>query len=376
MKSYLVNASNLHVGGGVQVASSLIDELSRIDGVPATLSVLASDEVHLSLMRMNTDCSRFFSYEIFNTYGIAALWSRLGEKMRNFDVVYTVFGPLYFFGGRSINIVGFAQPWMIYSSKNLYRTMSFSSGVRARAKLFFQSLFFRLADRLVVELEHVKYGLISRGLFDGERIDVVHNCVSSLYFHPELWVDLSFDISPKKFSIGFVGRDYAHKNTNCLPIIKNFLVDLYGVDVDFYVTFNASEWAAKSDNFRDSVINAGELEVAQCPCFYQKMDAVIFPSLLECFSATPLEAMAMMKPLFASDRGFVRDVCGDFPFYFDPDNPREAADQIFAYLKNFAGRDKVRLAAACEHALNFSSAKKRAEDCFEIMCLAARSRGV
>jgi len=374
--TFLINSSNLHVGGGVQVAVSLIDELSRMNDLPVGLSILVSDEVHANLQNMNSDCSRFSSYEIFNTYGLSTLWSALGRKVRGFDVVFTVFGPLYLLPVRAVSIVGFAQPWIICPNNEICHSLSFLQKMKTRLRFFAQSLFFRRADRLVVELGHVRNGLISRGFLDAGRIDVVHNCLSSVYLRPEQWKPLINSIAKNNFSIGFVGRDYPHKNTNIMPEIKKLLHDVHALNVDFYVTFSLAEWNSKSDLFRSCICNVGELDVAQCPSFYQQMDAVIFPSFLECFSATPLEAMAMKKPLFASNRGFVRDVCGDFAWYFDPEDPSTAADLIANYINNQAGRDGAKLAAAREHVIKFSNARQRAEDYLRIIQVAAIGRAV
>lgn len=332
----------------------------------AELSILASDEVHANLRRIGSDLSRFGSYEVFNTFGIAALWSAFGRKAHDFDVVFTVFGPLYARSARAVSIVGFAQPWIIYPTNEVYYSLPFFRRLKTRLKYHVQLLFFRYSDKLVVELDHVKNALISMG-FDANRIDVVHNCLSSLYFRPEEWKPLKKPIVKNNFSIGFVGRDYPHKNTDILPKIKKALQDVHGLDVDFYVTFNSSEWSAKSNFFRANVNNVGALDVVQCPNFYQQMDAVIFPSLLECFSATPLEAMVLKKPIFASDRDFVRNVCKDFALYFDPQRPDAAADLIADYIKTQAGHDEAKLVAAREYVIQFSSARQRAEEYLKIM---------
>lgn len=370
-KKFLINTSNLHTGGGVQVAVSFIDELSRMDDLPVGLAILSSDEVNANLKAMNCDLSRFSNYAVLNTYGFSTLWSELAKKIQDVEVVFTVFGPLYLRSSHVISIVGFAQPWIIYPDNEIYRSFSFFKKIKTRIKFFLQSLFFKHADRLVVELDHVKNELVSHGFLDAGRMDVVHNCLNSVYLRPEQWMPLRNSVNPKKFSIGFIGRDYSHKNTNILPGIKKCLINIHGLDVDFYVTFNTFEWNSKSDFFRDSINNLGVLAVAQCPTFYQHMDAVIFPSLLECFSATPLEAMAMEKPLFASDRGFVRDACGDFAWYFDPEDPRAAADLIADYINNHAGHNDEKLAAAREHVINFSNARQRAEHYLRIMQAAA-----
>lgn len=374
--SFLINASNLHTGGGVQVAVSLIDELSRMENLPTRLSILASNEVHTSLQNLNCDYSRFSDYAVFNTYGFSTLWSGLGLKLRSFDVVFTVFGPLYWWPMRPVNIAGFAQPWIIYPNNEIFNLMSCFVKFKIKLKYFVQSFFFKQADHLIVELPHVKTRLISRGFHRNSQIDVVHNCLSSIYFRPDQWRALTVEIQKKHFSIGFVGRDYPHKNTNILPYIKKVLADVHRLSVSIFVTLNSDEWTKKSEFFQKNINNAGVLDVTQCPVFYQQMDAVIFPSFLECFSATPLEALAMKKPLFASNRQFVRDVCGEFAWYFDPEDAYSAADLIADYINNFANRDDERLTAAQEHVIKFSNARQRAVDYLQIMQAAARGRAV
>lgn len=365
--SICINASNLHNGGGVQVAASFIDELSRLEFGNLELSVFASEEVDGNLRQISTDTTVFKSYKFFNTYGLSSLLPKNSRLFSQFDLVFTVFGPDYFALSKGIRITGFAQPWIIYPENEVFRCLSLFDKVKIRLKFFVQGLFFRRSAKLVVELEHVRQGLIDKKLASAENVYVVQNCLSSLYFQPERWAPISVQRDPKKFSIGFVGRDYPHKNTKILPEIKRILFSRYGLDVDFYVTFNPSEWNSKSADFKSVIRNVGALGVAECPYFYQSMDAVIFPSLLECFSATPLEAMVMNKPLFASDRGFVRDVCADFAWYFDPVNPATAAQVVSSYIVNHFSGDHERLSAARAHAVGFPSARQRALGYLEII---------
>jgi hypothetical protein len=89
------------------------------------------------------------------------------------------------------------------------------------------------------------------------------------------------------------------------------------------------------------------------------MDAIIFPSLLECFSATPLEAMVMRRPLFVSDRPFNRDICGAFAYYIDPLGPVGIAELVADVLAK--PPDQQMLDRAETHARSFSSSIKRTE---------------
>src|SRR5690554_2886377 len=361
----LINASNLHNGGGVQVAASFISELLTSIGVRKDFSVWVSSEVAMSLERLGVDMALWPNIKLVDVHGLGAAFSEYNELLSSFDLVFTIFGPNYFRNKNYINLVGFAQAWILDDSA--YSLLPPLNRFKTKLKFFAQKLFFKTADAFVVELEHVRDGLYKQGIAKPDSVHVAYNCISSLYLKSETWQPLESGITSPNFKVGFLGRDYTHKNTSILPDVKRILAERYGLNVDFFVTFNEQEWANKPEAFRSSIVNVGSLAVTQCPSFYQALDAVIFPSLLECFSATPLEAMAMEKPLFASDRRFVRDICGDFALYFDPLDPENVADVIASYIKNQHGNYSERLALAREHAINFSSAKGRAERYLEII---------
>ena len=77
----------------------------------------------------------------------------------------------------------------------------------------------------------------------------------------------------------------------------------------------------------------GPVSVTDLPSLYSRANAVIFPSLLECFSVTPLEGMRSALPVFASDRDFVRTVCGGAATYFEPTDVKDAIGAISAALR-------------------------------------------
>jgi glycosyltransferase involved in cell wall biosynthesis len=361
---YLINASNLHVGGGVQVATSVIGELSICKNLPAGLAIWASSEVHQNLMLLGYDVSRFPSYEVIDSYGMDFIFSSLSSRIQKFRSVFTIFGPLYALKLRGKNITGFAQGWIIYPKNDGVGNFSFLRNLLNKLKYKIQTIFFKRADLLVVELEHVREMIVKLKIKERDKVEIIHNCLSSIYTNQNLWQSLEVPDVLSDFRIGFVGRNYSHKNTRIFPEIKRILKLRFGIEVSFFVTFNDSEWRACDLDFRSSVVNVGSIFVSQCPSFYKKMDAVIFPSLLECFSATPLEAMAMKRPLFASDRPFNRDICGDYAIYFDPLNPLDAANAIASYFTSKSNGNHIlqsNLKMAQAHALSFSNAGLRAD---------------
>lgn len=367
MSKIVINASNLHSGGGLQVGTSFIYELSRLESEELNLlNVFVSSEIHNYLSRLEVDISRFASYEVFDLFGLDALYSKLNKKIKDSDVVFTIFGPNYLRVKAKNEIVGFAQSWIINFDNHVSKKMSLFSRNILRTKFFIQWLFFLRADHYIVELEHVKEGLIASKGVDSRKISVVYNTVSSLYLDNDKWETIDFAKGNEQLALGVISRDYPHKNLRVLPFIAEELNNKYGIRTQFYVTLNKLEWASKDDFFKEYVSTVGSLSPNQCSSFYEQIDGVVFPSLLECFSATPLEAMVMRKPLFAANRGFVRDVCGSHAMYFDPLDIEDIAENIASYFRSDLDRTE-QLQQARNHALSFSSAKGRAEQYLEII---------
>lgn len=369
---FCVNASNLHVGGGVQVAVSFLEELARMSVNEAVVSVLVSSEIEQNLSDQAKLGLAHQGLKVIDVFGLDLFNFRARSAMSSCKTVFTVFGPIYRYRPTFKTIVGFAQPWIIYPDNECYAMLPLMQRLKTRLKYWVQGLFFKRADVLVVELEHVKKGLIRTLGIPAERIYVVHNCISSIYLDESMWQAVYVPKNEGFLRLGFLGRNYIHKNTAIFPAIAAALEHQHGLKARFYVTFTEQEWAACPPDFHAVCINVGPLSVAQCPRFYQALDAVVFPSLLEGFSATPLEAMAMEKPLFASDRPFNRDVCQGHAHYFDPLSPASAAQAIARFFLS-GGPNLVALQAAREHAINFSSPKQRAEQYLALLIAGGKS---
>ena len=355
----LVNAANLHVGGGVQVAASFISELAAMDD-HGNVEVVMSGEVARNVAATLGEGYDQDRYRVLDVHGLDLGNRAAPAAFDAFDTVFTVFGPLYRRKPAFRNIVGFAQPWIIYPDNECYARLPSAARMKEWLKYTIQAGFFKRADTLVVELNHVKDGLVRELEIEPERIHVVHNCLSSIYVNPQVWQTITLPPVSCDLRLGFLGRNYLHKNTAVFPDIVRHLSGSYGIKARFCVTFTPAEWAACTPEFREVCVNVGPLSVAQCPDFYRSVDAVVFPSLLECFSATPLEAMAMGKPLFASDRPFNRDVCKDHAVYFDPLIAESAAERIAETFRG-GGFDKKALRAAQNHAFAFASPGERAK---------------
>jgi glycosyltransferase involved in cell wall biosynthesis len=329
----LVNCTNLHVGGGVAVASSFVNILSRQPDPRLEISLLLSSSVHANLLSLGADLSGFAHCEVVDYYGLLSLWQGLGRRFAGFDVVFTVFGPAYTIAKGRRHVCGFAQAHVLYPRNPVEQRMRLGARVLKRLKYIVYEIFFARADELVVELEHVKVALTRKHLFRNTPIHIVYNTVDAVFTEPARWAPLSFPPTPPALRLGVVSRNYLHKNLACLPAVQRQLQQVHGLAVVFFVTFTDAEWQACDEDFRRAIHNVGALVLPQCPSFYSAMDGIIFPSLLECFSAVPLEAMTMRKPLFASDLPFIRDCCHEHAQYFDPLDVASIARCIAGYYQ-------------------------------------------
>ena len=355
----LINGSNLHVGGGVAVATSYIKSLSLKKTLEFDISLLVSTKIMKNLKDLDTDFSVFKSVKSIDYVGIKALWSGLAKELSDYDLVFTVFGPAYTMRKPAKHIVGFAQPSIIYPDSRAFLKTPVHLRKVQRLKFKMQELFFAKADALVVELEHVKLGLQKIPAFRDKKIYVVNSAVDSVFSEPDRWraIDKPM-VSEGRIKLGLISRNYAHKNLDLLPYIKRSLKHNHGIEADIFVTFVPEEWEACSEFFKENINNVGPLTLAQCPTFYDSLDGVIFPSLLECFSAVPIESMLIGKPLFASDLPFIRDCCKTYANYFKPEDAESAA----AVIADYYGRPLTEQESFVSDAQRFVSSYPSAED--------------
>ncbi len=361
----LINAANLHSGGGVQVAVSFLNELIYLGEVDS--DVIVSSKVHNELKSINAKVEIFNSYNVHNASGFSSL---IDLKFINFIMsnrtVFTIFGPLYSWRKPENSIVGFAQPWIVYADNKIYKSYGFFYKAIVRLKFFLQKYFYFKSDKLIVELDHVKKEL--KNLANKVEVVVVNNCISSIYSNSKQWQSIDYVRADQSIVLlGIVTRDYPHKNLNILPDVAEILKHKYKFNARFLVTLTSEEWLKKDDRFRAYVDNVGSISVAQCPSFYNLLDGVIFPSLLECFSATPIEAMIMKKPVFASDRLFVRQACEDFVNYFDPIEPDSIAKSIYKYFLKEKSQNSTFIESAHNQALKYSNPSERAKKYINII---------
>ncbi|WP_291133842.1 glycosyltransferase [Erythrobacter sp.] len=358
----------------MQVATSIVDELSQ-SGLASNIYLALSSVVLESCLKIGADLTVFRHVEIVDIRGFEPLNLKLDNLIKEADIVFTVFGPLYSVRKARKSIVGFAQPWIIYPKNEAYFKLPFGQRTKLRVKYFVQWLaFVRNSNLLLVEADHVRERL--KVLAPEKHVLVVPNALNAVFREAieksPYTVPRIAQLNPRvskteRIKLGYVGRAYSHKNIEILPKVRAALREKYGLIVEIEVTLDDNEWAAQTEDFRREIRNVGSMSLRELVDFYGSLDGVLFPSLLECFSATPLEAMAMGLPLFASNRDFVRDFCEDYPFYFDPLDPESIADAVASSLDLPYDVLQARLEASRAHVLSLPTATDRAKRLMELL---------
>jgi len=327
----ILDASNLHVGGAVQVAASLIDEITEIyDSAEAPYEWLRDMQIEASTLvgESLTSGNRHPNLKIVDHRPLQK--STILPRRRAYDVAMHVFGPVYRYPLAKRNIVGYADVRSIYPAPIALPRQRTRTRLRWKARGIVSRRAIRRANVVVVETSAIRQRLIELNLVQPDAVAVVPNTVNGVFFTPETWAEAP---SPPRSSkhelrLAYTTRPYPHKNLAILPTIARELEQHHTLRVRFIVTLTPAEWNQQPAEFRDCCINVGRLSVQQLPSLLQTIDGVIFPSLLEAFSATPLESLAMGVPLCASDRDFVRSICKEMPVYIEPTDATSIAQTI------------------------------------------------
>lgn len=344
----LVNASTIFAGGALQVTLSFLDELKSIDIGHEYLFILNGEIRALIDLNSMPENVRV----IFAAHSPAKLRYRreivtfLNTAEQNFraDVVFSVFGPSYW-RPKAAHIIGVADGWIYNKDSLAYKNLSHFSYLKRHLLNRYKMFYFRRdADAFILETDDAcekfrrELGVSSAS----KPITKVSNVVSSNFYNYEEKVGSDFisSIPPKQSGeFRFCCISYSHPNKN-LEIIRKVVPLLDNHNVSFLLTLPDDVFKSEFSGL-SSVYNLGPIEPKNCPYVYDSSDALFFPSLLETFSVSYLEAMIMNIPIITSNLSFAKDLCGDAAIYFDPLDPFDIKNVIEELVNNKFLRNKL-----------------------------------
>ncbi len=316
----LVNASNIKVGGGLQVAISLVESL-LLDDRGLNLYFVISEPIYRQITIPLFKRNRVFvlGVELKNPIKLTTFSFEMWriERKNNIDVVFSVFGPNFWRPKNAMHLIGFANAWVVDPSNRAYSTYSAPKKIISRLKNYMLGYFlYNKQSHYITETNAVKDLFCKQFSCSQDQIDVVGNCVSPHFNNINIGRIESLE-AIQKVKFLTVSHNYPHKNLSVIgPIGK--MLESTNVDFVFVITFPDDEYALMSEDFKRYTFNLGPIDIADCPSAYNSCDALFLPTYIECFTVSYLEAMATNKMILTSDLPFAHEICGEDALYFDP----------------------------------------------------------
>jgi glycosyltransferase involved in cell wall biosynthesis len=324
----IIDNSNLFVGGGIQVATSFLNDLNNMNlehKFYVIQSYISSKQIDKSIFSPN-----------FHFYDLKEIDIPIIRRMKHVkslensikpDVIFTVFGPSYH-QSNFPKVVGFAIPFLIYKNSPFFNQISFRSKVYYKLLGIFKSYFFiKNSDVLIFESDESRkifMNLVNKKIHSF----TVNNTLNEVFLNNKKWKNFSFK-KQSKLNILCLSANYPHKNLNIIPSIIDHLINQYDMKDFRFVLSLTKEELGFQDKYDEFIFYVGKVDIQQIPSLYQKIDFLFMPTLLEVFSTTYLEAMYMGKPIICSDMGFARYICKNSALYCSPLDAKEYASIIY-----------------------------------------------
>lgn len=345
----LLNTTSVVVGGGIQAAVSFIRHVlehdTRLRWQFALSAVVARQLEQFGVSGHGLDVTVFERSPARDRRARQAL--RELEKQKRPDLVFTFFGPAYV-RFRSPHLCGVGNGWVTHATAIAYSALG---SVRKSVQVFLQGvyrgLWYRAADRWLVEEQSARRGLSRRFAIPAERIAVISNGCADHYRTAGRAAPL---LEPtERFRLLTFSAYYVHKNIEIIPLAAAELARRgLGDKFEFVTTIRSDEPAlarinatARQLGVAKMINNIGPVDLIDGPRLYESCDAVFMPSLLETFSATYPEAMAMELPIITTDLDFARGICGDAAVYYRPKDARAAVDAICSVYSSRELHDRL-----------------------------------
>jgi glycosyltransferase involved in cell wall biosynthesis len=253
----------------------------------------------------------------------------------------------------------------IYPESPYYASISWKRRMYWKVKRKIHLSFYSRLDVIFVQTDIVKERL-SKALSPGAIILKISNTVNAVFLRDYKRASKLAVKKPGELRLLTVSSYYAHKNLDIIKPVIDMLKAKGQTGFRFVLTLPQEKYETIFGDYKDWVINVGPVPIEECPSLYQECDYMFLPTLLECFSASYVEAMAMRKPILTSDMDFAHGICQDAAVYFDPVDPLDIADKLIA-LSDDAGLQDYMKERGEELLLSYGGADKRAERYLEIL---------
>jgi len=296
-------------------------------------------------------------------------------KKRKFDVVHTHTSKGGFLGRLAAKWVG--APIIVHTPHG-HVLFGYFGRIKTNLFIILEKLASRVTDRIIALTAREKADTVETGIADEEKFIVIYSGVELEKFK-ELPSDekqglrKELGIPEHSIVVGTVGRLVTVKGPEYLLEASRFILPAYP-DTFFVFTGDGELREHLEQQARDTGVEGNTLFLGwrnDAARIISIFDIFVLPSLNEGMGRVLVEAMALGKPIVASNIGGIPDLVipGKNGFLVPPKNPEQLAKYIQILLSDTERREKMGLSGE-ETAGNFSHelmVKKIAELYREIM---------
>lgn len=197
---------------------------------------------------------------------------------------------------------------------------------------------------LIASSEYIKNHLVKNGL-DENNIKVIHFGIDHNIFFPSIdisseVVEISpFSINRPYFIYSTRLSDASKKHKELIKAFSLFKertgaphrLVIAGEEGDY--SHNVSK-AILNSNYASDILITGFFPHQNIAKLYASSTACLFPAVKEGVGLSVLETMACGIPVLCSDKGALKEICGDSALYFDSNNIEEIADTMKLIVEN------------------------------------------
>lgn len=340
----LINASNLKIGGGIQVADSVCRELHKYPH--HTFVVVLAD----TLKKCAEDIKSYPNTKIvhytlpYNIFIAATGHDKFLDNlvaMENIEAVLTIFGPSRWIP-KCMHVSGFARPQLVLLDSPYWHQLSYFKRTKARFRnMILMHLFQKSTSAFYTENSYISVRL-KKLLPDKAHVYTVTNNYNQIFNMPELW-DRSLKLPEfKGLTLLTISANYPHKNLSIIIPAIHYLKKKYpSFNFRFVLTITSDQLISVTEEEKRHIIFLGPVSIAQCPYLYEQCDIMFLPTLLECFSASYAEAMKMNVPILTTNLEFAKSLCGNAALYYDAVSSEALAEAIYQLGNNVELQKKL-----------------------------------
>ena len=332
----MINAASIFKGGAEQVVNSFINECRSY--TENEYHILLCDNIYKQL-EINSFSSNFHFYKIkarpasgiLHFIKTISYFKRLEKKIEPQCVIST--GAHGYWRPESRLVVGYNIPQYIYGDSPYFDSLPIKKKIYWWLRKRFDLYFYKKADAIIVQTDDVNNRLAK--LIHDKPIFTVSNTVNAHYLNYEQKKMLLPPKEADELRLLTLSANYGHKNLTIIQKVIPELLKRSVKNVKFVLTLPPEVFETfKNKNIEPYLVNVGPVPIKDCPGLYQECDFMFLPTLLECFSASYVEAMVMNKPILTSNLPFAKTVCRDAAVYFDPQDSVNIAKTIIEVMND------------------------------------------